>query len=294
VAGPAVVIALLVCTTLGAGVAWWLQDSRVAAKERERATAAAELASLTNRVQAAEDNASKAAQELKKAQAVAETATRQSADATTQLDALRREAAGVRTERDQARSELAASRADVERMRAADLDPGALPSLDLAKVFSRSTQYRTSMDFRVAGSSAVPGLDKTEAEKVLVAAMQGAGLTAVPQSPFRMAVFITVGREKVRSIGVMMLVLRNMKVPGEPGSREVAVWGQQRTSSASDAEAAAQVKGLLEELCRDFSSMAGVGASAPTQPPAAAPAPAPASVPATTPATPAPANAPNS
>jgi hypothetical protein len=109
-----------------------------------------------------------------------------------------------------------------------------------------------------------------------------------------MAVFITVGREKVRSIGVMMLVLRNMKVPGEPGSREVAVWGQQRTSSASDAEAAAQVKGLLEELCRDFSSMAGVGASAPTQPPAAAPAPAPASVPATTPATPAPANAPNS
>jgi hypothetical protein len=179
-------------------------------------------------------------------------------------------------------------------MRAADLDPGALPSLDLAKVFSRSTQYRTSMDFRVAGSSAVPGLDKTEAEKVLVAAMQGAGLTAVPQSPFRMAVFITVGREKVRSIGVMMLVLRNMKVPGEPGSREVAVWGQQRTSSASDAEAAAQVKGLLEELCRDFSSMAGVGASAPTQPPAAAPAPAPASVPATTPATPAPANAPNS
>ena len=291
-AGPAVVIALLVCTTLGAGVAWWLQDSRVAAKERERATAAAELASLTKRVQAAEANASTAAQELKKAQAVAETATKQSTDAATQLDALRREAAGVRTERDQARSTLAASKADMERMRAADLDPGALPSLDLAKVFARSTQYRTSMDFRVAGTSAVPGMDKTEAEKVLVAAMQGAGLVAVPQSPFRVSVFVTVGREKVRSIGVLMLVLRTMKVPGEPGSREVAVWGQQRTSSASDAEAAAQVKGLLEDLCKEFVSMAGVGANAPAQPPASTRAPAP--VPAPAPATPTPANAPKS
>jgi hypothetical protein len=298
VAGPAVVIALLVSTTLGAGVAWWLQDSRVAAKERERAAAAAELASLAQRVQAAETNASAAAQELKKAQAVAETATRQSSEMTGQIDALRRESAGIRTERDEARSALAASKADVERMRSNDLDPGALPAVDLGKVFGRNAQYRTLMDYRVAGATAVPGMDKSEAEKALVACMQGAGLTAVQQSPFRMAVFVTVGKEKVRSIGVMMLVLRTMKVPGEAGSREVAVWGQQRTSSASDAEAAVQVKGLLEELCKEFASMAGVTAAAPGQPPAATPAApatpapaAPAAAPASAPA-PAPANAP--
>lgn len=298
VAAPAVVIALLVCATLGAGVAWWIQDSRVAAKERERAAAAAELASLVQRVQAAEANAGAAAQELKKAQAVAETATKQSAEMAGQVDALRREAAGVRTERDEARSALAASKAEVERMRATDLDPGALPNMELAKVFARSTQYRTSMDYRVAGTNAVPGLDKTEAEKALVAAMQGAGLAAVQQSPFRVALFVTVGKEKVRSIGVMMLVLRTMKVPGEAGSREVAVWGQQRTSSASDAEASAQVKGLLDELCKEFVTMAGLSAAAPAQPsaapaPAAAPTPAPAPAPAVTPApASAPANAP--
>jgi len=292
VAAPAVVIALMVCTTIGAGVAWWLQDSRVAAKERERATAAAELASLTKRVQAAETTAATAAQELKKAQAVAETATKKSAESEGQIDALRRESAGVRTERDEARSALAASKADVERMRANDLDPGALPELDLANVFARNTQYRISMDYRVAGANAVPGFDKAEAEKALVASMQGSGLAAVQQSPFRVALFVTVGKEKVRSIGVMMLVLRTMKVPGEAGSREVAVWGQQRTSSASDAEAAAQVRGLLDELCKEFVAMAGLSSAAPAQPPAA-PAPAPTPSPAPAPASaPAPENAP--
>jgi len=299
VSGPAVVIALLIATTVGAGVAWWLQDSRVAAKERERATAAAELVSLAKRVQAAETNASTAAQELKKAQAVAESATKQSSEMTGQLDALRRESAGVRTERDEARSALAASKADVERMRATDLDPGALPTVDLAKVFARATQYRTTVDYRVAGSTAVPGLDKTETEKALAASMQGVGLAAVQQSPYRVALFVTVGKEKIRSIGVMMLVLRTMKVPGEAGSREVAVWGQQRTSSASDAEASAQVRGLLEELCREFASMVGLAATAPAQPPAAVPTPAPAppapalapAAPTSAPAAPAPAPA---
>ena len=294
VAAPAVVIALLVSTTVGAGVAWWLQDSRVAAKERERATAAAELASLAQRVQAAEANASTAAQELKKAQAVAETATKQSAEMTGQLDALRRESAGVRTERDEARSALAASKADVERIRANDMDPGSLPSMDLAKIFARNTQYRISMDYRVAGANAVPGFDKAEAEKALMASMQGSGLAAVPQSPFRVALFVTVGKEKIRSIGMMMLVLRTMKVPGEAGSREVAVWGQQRTSSASDAEAAAQMKGLLDELCKEFVAMAGLSSAAPAQLPAApapAPTPSPAPAPASAPA-PAPENAP--
>ena len=147
---------------------------------------------------------------------------------------------------------------------------------------------------RVAGANAVPGFDKAEAEKALVASMQGSGLAAVQQSPFRVALFVTVGKEKVRSIGVMMLVLRTMKVPGEAGSREVAVWGQQRTSSASDAEAAAQMKGLLDELCKEFVAMAGLSSAAPAQPPAApapAPTPSPAPAPASAPA-PAPENAP--
>jgi hypothetical protein len=296
VAGPIVVLALLVTTTVGAGVAWWLQDSRVAAKEQERAAAAAELAKLATRVQAAEATASSATQELKKAQALAEASSKQAAEVSGQVDALRKESASVRAERDEVRSALAAAKADIERARVNDLDPGSMPQVDLAKVFARNANYRTMVDFQLAGSNAVPGLDKAEVEKMLGASMQTAGMTAVPQSPFRVAVFVSVGREKVRSIGVMMLVLRNMKVPGEAGSREVAVWGQQRTSSAGDAEASGQVRGLLEELCREFAKAAGVQAStaAPSAPPSATPAaPAQAPVPATAPApAAAPANAP--
>jgi hypothetical protein len=294
VAGPIVVLALLITTTVGAGVAWWLQDSRVAAKEQERAAAAAELAKLSTRVQTAEATASSATQELKKAQALAEASAKQATEASGQVDALRKESAGVRTERDEARSALSAAKAEMERARVNDLDPGSLPQVDLAKVFARTANYRTMVDFQLAGSNAVPGLDKAEVEKMLGASMQSSGMSVVPQSPFRVAVFVSIGREKVRSVGVMMLVLRNMKVPGEAGSREVAVWGQQRTSSATDTEASGQVRGLLEELCREFAKAAGVQpVTAPPSAPPAAPAasPAPASAPAAAPA-PAPAAAP--
>jgi len=236
-------------------------------------------------VQAAEANAGTATQELKKAQVVAEASAKQVSEVQGQLDALRRESSGIRTERDETRSALAASKADLERMRANDLDPGALPAIDLPKLFARNTRYRTMVDFQSAGGAAVPGLDRGEVSKMVGASLQSAGLSEVPQSPYCIAVFVSVGREKVRSIGVMVLVLRTMKVPGEAGSREVAVWGQQRTSSATDAEAAGQVRGLLEELCKEFVAKAGLQTpGAPSAPPAANPASAPAAAPANAPA----------
>lgn len=280
---PVMVLALLLATGLGGGAAWWVQASRVLAKEQERAAASAELATLASRVQNAETAAAAATQELKKAQAVADTAGKQAADTAAQLETARRDAAGVRTERDEARATLAATKSELEKMRADDLDPGALPQIDLASVFAGSKQYRTVVDYRLAGSAAIPGLDRAETEKMLAAAMQAEGLSVVGQSTFRIAVFVSIGPEKPRPIGVMMLVLRTVKIPGESGSREVAVWGQQRTSSANDVEAAGQVRGLLEDLCQEFASKSGAAAA----PPASAPVPVhPA------PAAPAPANAP--
>lgn len=271
---PVMVLAALLATGVGGGAAWWVQNSRVLAKEQERASASAEMATLASRVQNAETVAAAATQELKKAQAVAETAGKQVADTATQLEAARRDAAGVRAERDEARATLAATKSEFEKLRAEDLDPGALAQLDLASVFGGSKQFRTVVDYRLSGSTAIPGLDRAEAEKMLAAAMQAEGLSVVGQSTFRIAVFVSIGPERPRPIGVMMLVLRTMKFPGASVSREVAVWGQQRTSSTNDVEAAGQVRGLLEDLCREFASKSGAGAPAPAQSAPAAPAPA--------------------
>jgi hypothetical protein len=281
-------MALILTTSVGGGIAWWLQASRVAAKEQERAAAAAELASLASRVQSAEATAASATQELRKAQSVAESATRQATESAGQIDALRRDAAGVRAERDESRAAQAALKADLERARANDLDPGVLPQMDLAGMFGGNAQFRTLVDCRIAGS-AVPGVDRSEAEKALDRALVGSGLKAVSQGPFRVAVFVSIGGEKPRrSMGVMMLVMRIMKVPGEAGSREVAVWGQQRTSAVSDAEASGQLRGLLEELCGELASVCGAKASvtgvpvtpaSPAQPATPAPAPTPANAP---------------
>jgi DNA mismatch repair protein MutS2 len=106
-------------------------------------------------------------------------------------------------------------------------------------------------------------------------AMTAAGINPAAQSPFKMAVFVSVGKEQPRrSLGVMVLLLRSMKVPGENGQREVAVWGQQRTSSCSDAEAAAQLQGLLEELSNELARAGGLRANgAGATPPATPPTP---------------------
>lgn len=274
VSGPVVVVAVVLAALAAGGLAWWLQDARVRMKEQERAAAAAELAGLVSRVQAAESGAAASAQQLKQAQAAAEASARQVADVTGQLDTARKDAATVRTERDEARSGLGAARTELERMRASDLDPGALPALDLGKVFAGTTKVRTAVDLLVVGPM-VTGLGKDDIDALLAKALQDAGLEAAPQSPFRIALFVSLGKDQPRrALGVMMLALRSMKVPGESGSREVAVWGQQRTCTVSDAEASGQLRGLLEELGGELARSIGVRTAAPAAPPAT-PQPAP-------------------
>ena len=284
VSGPIIVVAVVIAALASGGLAWWLQDARVRMKEQERAAAAAELAGLVTRVQAAESGAAAAAQQLKQAQAAAEASAKQAADATAQIDAARRDAATVRTERDEARSERETLRVAADRMKANDLDPGALPALDLAKVFGGVTKVRTAVDLMVAGP-AVTGLARTDIDTMLGKALQQGGLEPASQSPFRVALFVSLGKDSPRrALGVMMLALRSMKVPGEAGSREVAIWGQQRTCTVSDAEASSQLQGLLDELGSELARSAGLKPAGATQTPsaptAAQPAPAPQPAPA--------------
>jgi hypothetical protein len=72
----------------------------------------------------------------------------------------------------------------------------------------------------------------------------------------------------------MMLLLRSMKVPGENGSREVAVWGQQRLGAANDAQAVQQLEMLVQELCRELAATVKPGS--PSAPAGGASSPPPA------------------
>ena len=274
VSGPVIAIAVIIAAAISGGAAWWLQGSRVEAKEQERAAAAAELNALAARVQSAETAAADATQRVKKAEAEVQAAKSQAADSVNQLDTARRDAASVRTERDEARAAITAMRADMDRMKANDLDPGALPMVDLAKLLAGTKDMRSSLDVQVAGA-ALASMEKAAVEKSLQKAMPAAGINPAAQSPFKVAVFVSLGKEQPRrALGVMVLLLRSMKVPGENAQREVAVWGQQRTSSCSDAEAAAQLQGLLEELSNELATAGGMRAgsnaagSAPPTPPA--------------------------
>ena len=274
VSGPVIAIAVIIAAAISGGAAWWLQGSRVEAKEQERAAAAAELNALAARVQSAETAAADATQRVKKAEAEVQAAKAQAADSVTQLDTARRDAASVRTERDEARASVTAMRADMDRMKANDLDPGALPVVELTKVIAGTKDMRTSLDVQVAGA-ALASMEKATVEKSLQKAMTAAGINPAAQSPFKVAVFVSLGKEQPRrALGVMVLLLRSMKVPGENGQREVAVWGQQRTSSCSDAEAAAQLQGLLEELSNELATAGGLRANgAGATPPATPPTP---------------------
>lgn len=274
VSGVVVALAVIAGAIVAGGAAWWLQSERIEAKERERAEAAEQLGALADRVQAAEARAAEVTERLKQSDAKGETLAKQLAESTAQIDQAKRDAADARTERDGTRSQFNAARSELDRVKAADLDPGALPALDLARVFAGTAAVRTSVDLQVVGQPA-PGLDQAAVETALALALKSATIEPGPQSTFRVAVFATLGRDQPqRPLGVMMLLLRSMKVPGENGSREVAVWGQQRLGAANDAQAAQQLQMLVEELCRELAATVKPGS--PSAPAGGASSPPPA------------------
>ena len=254
VSGVVVAMAVILGAAVAGGAAWWLQSERISAKEQERAAAAEQATALATRVQAAEARTAELVERLKQSDTKSEAATRQLTESVAQIDQARRDAADARTERDGIRSQFNAAKSELDRVKAADLDPGALPSLDLVRVFAGTAAVRTAVDLQVVGQPA-PGVDKAVVETSLAAALKSVNIEPGPQSTFRVAVFATLGREQPqRPLGVMMLLLRSMKVPGEAGSREVAVWGQQRLGAANDAQAGQQLKLLVEELCRELAA----------------------------------------
>jgi len=298
VAGPMIALAVIISALLAGGLTWWLQSSRVQAKEQERATAAAELNGLAARVQQAETIATDATQRVKQADAEVLAVKAQSLSTVQQLDVARRDGTTVRTERDEARASVITARSELDRNKIVDLDPGSLPLIDLSKVTAGTTAMRCNIDMQIVGSP-VSGLDKAAVNTMLDLALASSSMSRAAQSPFKISVFVSLGKEQPRrSLGVMMLVLRIMKVPGENGQREVALWGQQRTSICSDAEVGGQLNGLIEELTRELSIAFGVRATAgippttPGTPPTTPPTTPPATPPTTPPTTPPPSTPP--
>lgn len=267
------VLAFLVGSLLAGGVAWWLQEARVEAREAARAEAAAQLEKTLGLLKASEATAAAAAEQLKQAKAAVETATRQASEATAQVDVVRRDAAGARAERDQAKAALASARSDLDRVRSSDADPGLLPTMELAKLFGAIRQVRTASVVQLNGGSAA--LDQAAVDAALVGSLSEAGLAAGSQSPFQVRLLVTVGQESTdHSVGLLLLVTRTFKVPGEAGSREVSVWGQQLTSHASDAQLLTQVQVMTKRLCAELGAAIGAKPAPPASTPSVTTAPA--------------------
>ncbi len=277
VSTPLLIVLLALVATLAGGIVWWLQEARVEAREAARAEAAAQLEKTLGLLKASEATAAAAAEQLKQAKGAVDAATKQAADATAQLDTVRRDASTARSERDQAKAALASAKSDLDRMRASDADPGLLAEVPLGKVFGAIRQVRASTALQMKGQAT--GLDPAALDAALGSSLAQAGLTVGNQSPFKVRLLATVGPERPRhSVGLLMLVMRTFKIPGEAGSRDVAIWGQQRTSHATDEEALPQVQSMVADLCRELGAAMG-----------AAPVPATAPAPAPNPASPAPA-----
>ena len=285
VSGALVAVLVIAVAAVAGGVAWWLQDARVQAREHARAEAVAQLEKTTERLKASEASAAAAVAKLKDAQVTVDNATKQANEATAQLASAQRDAAGARAERDQAKAAAASAKADIDRMRTNDLDPGLLPAAELPKVFGGLKQVRAACTLQMNGSRAA--LEAQELEAGLVSALTQSGLPVGGQSPFQIRLFVTVGSEQPNhSIGLLMLAMRTVKVPGEAASREVAVWGQQRTAQADEERIAAQIQLMVQDLGRELGAALGVKA-----PPASAPKAAEASGSATPPQAPAEADA---
>jgi hypothetical protein len=197
----------------------------------------------------------------------------------------RNDASSVRAERDEARALATTGRAEYDKLKALDANPTALPTSDLSKAIGALKTVRCSAT--VSLRTSVPGLDDATAKNNLTQALSSVGMTCSDQSPVEMMVLISLSEDQPRrALAVMLLVTRVMKVPGEALSRQVSVWGQQRTSMVNDASASTQVGSLIQELVATMNvdlAPTTTPVVAPAGPSKVAPATTPAVVPTTTP-----------
>jgi hypothetical protein len=287
---------ILVMLTLGFGagvlLTWIVNWATLADKERDRARAVANLTEVATKVDAAETFARDSKKQVEEMQKKMSDATRQADEASRQLVVARNDASSVRAERDEARAFATTGRAEFDKLKALDANPTALPTADLSKAIGALKTVRCFAT--VSLRTAAPGLDDTTAKNNLTQALSSVGMTCSDQSPVEMMVLISLSEDQPRrALAVMLLVTRVMKVPGEALSRQVSVWGQQRTSMVNDASASTQVGSLIQELVAtmnvELAPTTTPAATTPVVPPAVpskvAPAKTPVVPPAVTPAT---------
>ena len=280
---------ILVMLTLGFGagvlLTWIVNWATLADKERDRARAVANLTEVATKVDAAETSARDSKKQVEEMQKKMSDATRQADEASRQLVVARNDASSVRAERDEARALATTGRAEYDKLKALDANPTALPTSDLSKAIGALKTVRCSAT--VSLRTSVPGLDDATAKNNLTQALSSVGMTCSDQSPVEMMVLISLSEDQPRrALAVMLLVTRVMKVPGESLSRQVSVWGQQRTSMVNDASASTQVGSLIQELVATMNidlAPTTTPVVAPAGPSKVAPATTPAVVPTTTP-----------
>lgn len=283
------VIVVMLTLGFGAGMllTWIVIWATLADKERDRARAFANLTEVATKVDAAETSARDSKKQVEEMQKKMSDATRQADEASRQLVVARNDASSVRAERDEARALATTGRAEYDKLKALDANPTALPTSDLSKAIGALKTVRCSAT--VSLRTSVPGLDDATAKNNLTQALSSVGMTCSDQSPVEMMVLISLSEDQPRrALAVMLLVTRVMKVPGEALSRQVSVWGQQRTSMVNDASASTQVGSLIQELVAtmnvELAPTTTPAATTPVVPPAVPSKVAPATTPVVPPA----------
>ena len=249
-----IIVILVVGFGIGVLMTWIVNQATLADKERDRSRAVANLAELSTKIDAAETLArdsknveADAQKNMADAQKKMADATRQAEEAARQLVEARKDASSVRSERDEARALATSSRGEIDQARAIDANPAALPTAPLSKSISGVKSVKCTALVMV--KTPVPGLADADAKSQLTQSLAGVGLTCAEQSPVEMMLLVSISEDQPRrALGVMLLVTRVMKLPGEAFSKQAAVWGQQRTSLVNDASAATQLNALIQEL----------------------------------------------
>ena len=242
-----IIMILVVGFGIGVLMTWIVNQATLADKERDRSRSVANLAELSTKIDAAETLARDSKNVEADAQKKMADATRQAEEAARQLVDARKDASSVRSERDEARALATSTRGEIDQARAIDANPAALPAAPLSKSISGVKSVKCTA--LVIVKTPLPGLADADAKSQLTQSLAGVGLTCAEQSPVEMMLLVSISEDQPRrALGVMLLVTRVMKLPGEAFSKQAAVWGQQRTSLVNDASAATQLNALIQEL----------------------------------------------
>ena len=303
-----IIVILLVGFGVGGLTTWIVNRAALVEKERDRARAVEELKLLADKEQAANEQVVARAKAdiadmaiklgmaetvengakklIGEAQDLAANATRQASEASRQLGDARKEASSLRAERDEARSLGAVAQSDMDKMKMLDANPSALPTAVLSKAIYGINAVRCST--AISLNTPVLGVTEVEAKNQLGQALKNIGWNCAEQSPVEMMLLVSFSEDQPRrALGVMLLVTRVMKVPGEALSKQSAVWGQQRISLVNDASAATQLEALIQELvtAMNLDLAPAVPTTAPTTAPTTKPSSAPTTAPSSAPTT---------